>query len=223
MRVLRWTPWCVVLSALVLLFGGTPSHAEEGDWRPLFNGRDLTGWQGLDGPTSNWKVVDGQLHCTGKDGCSWLITTEDFSDFEVSLEFKLPPAGNSGLAIRTPVDARHPTAQGLEIQILDDAADEYGDIEPAHFTGSIYNLAAAQPRVTRPAGQWQTLVVRCVGRSCRVTLNGTVVVDANLADYPDKEKSYPGLLRKSGRLGLQNHQTEATFRNLKVRPISVQP
>ena len=76
--------------------------AAENGFQPLFNGKDLTGWQGMGGPTTNWTIKDGMLSCTGKGGSKWIATKEVFGDFELRIEFNIPTNGNSGVFIRAP-------------------------------------------------------------------------------------------------------------------------
>ncbi len=138
-----------------------PERAPRGEgWRRLFNGRDLSGWHALqsDRPMS-WKVADGVLvNAPEGHGGVNLITDETFEDFEFYCEFRIPAGSNSGLYLR----GRY------EIQILDDPPD-IGDLG-RH--GAIYGKAAPAGPVTRPAGQWQSLYARIVGRTTCVILNG---------------------------------------------------
>ena len=91
--------------------------ATDKDFQPLFNGKDLTGWQGMGGPMTNWEIKDGVLSCTGKGGSAWLATKEEFANFELQLEYNIPENGNSGVFIRAPKNGA-PWVAGLEIQVL---------------------------------------------------------------------------------------------------------
>jgi len=197
-------------------------------WRPLFNGRDLTGWRQVGGQRGSWQAEEGVLYCSGGGG-GWLGTTEQFSDFELDLEFRLPPNGNSGVFLRTPLEG-NPAYVGMEIQVLDDYGKEYENLQPWQYTGSIYDVEAASPAVAkkdetwrnRPikkAGEWQKMNILCEDRRVRVTLNGTIVVDANLDDYPDKVKKHPGIKRTEGYIGLQNHGSRLDYRNIRIREL----
>ncbi|MDP7107788.1 MAG: DUF1080 domain-containing protein, partial [Roseibacillus sp.] len=169
------------LRALIVgisLTAGVPAvSADEG--RSLFNGKDLTGWQGMQGPADNWGVKDGILTCTGGKGAHWLATKEEFSDFDLSLEFKLPVNGNSGVFIRAP-RVGTPYVDGMEIQLLDDYGEKWKNLKPDQFTGAIYAAVAPSRRVTRKAGQWQTMRILCVGRRCSVWVNGEQIINADL-------------------------------------------
>ncbi|MBX7166958.1 MAG: DUF1080 domain-containing protein [Pirellulales bacterium] len=191
--------------------------AAAGEWKPLFNGKDLSGWQAIDGPESAWKVVDGMLVCSGSEG-GWLSTTEQYSDFEIRVEFRVPKGGNSGVFLRAPHQG-NPAFAGMEVQVLDDADAQYANLQPYQYCGSLYGLAAAKPRVSKPAGEWQSMHIRCVGRKVEVTLNGTQIVKANLDDYQDQLKEHPGVARTSGYLGLQNHGSTLEYRKVEVRSV----
>lgn len=191
--------------------------AQAGEWKPLFNGKDLTGWEVVKGNPGAWKADGGLLVCQGGGG-GWLSTTGQYGDFELELEFRVPPGGNSGVFLRAPHEG-DPAYTGMEVQVLDDAAKEYANLRPTQYTGSIYDVAAASPRVSKPAGQWQKMHIACKGRNVRVTLNGTRIVDANLDDHKDKLDKHPGLARDKGYLGLQNHGSRLEYRNLRIREL----
>ena len=205
-----------LLATLVIGAWCVPVHAA--DWKPLFNGQDLSGWKSVDGPSSSWKVEDGMLYCSGEGG-GWLSTDKQYSNFELEVEFRVPPGGNSGVFLRAPHDA-NPAFSGMEIQVLDDYSDQYGDLKPTQYCGSLYDVAAANPRVSKKAGEWQKMSILCNGANVQVTLNGTRVVDADLGAHPDKLATHPGLKRTSGYVGLQNHGSRLDYRTIKIREIS---
>lgn len=202
---------------LVVVMGFFMGHAGASEWKPLFNGKDLTGWKTVEGSPDQWKAEDGLLVCAGGGG-GWLSTTEQYGDFDLELEFRVPPDGNSGVFIRAPHEG-NPAYTGMEIQVLDDRAKQYANLMPTQYTGSVYDVAAASPRVTKAAGEWQKLKIVCEGPHVKVTVNGTQVVDANLNDYPDKVATHSGLKRDKGYIGLQNHGSRLEYRNLRIRPL----
>ncbi len=209
------------LRALIVgisLTAGVPAvSADEG--RSLFNGKDLTGWQGMQGPADNWGVKDGILTCTGGKGAHWLATKEEFSDFDLSLEFKLPVNGNSGVFIRAP-RVGTPYVDGMEIQLLDDYGEKWKNLKPDQFTGAIYAAVAPSRRVTKKAGQWQTMRILCVGRKCSVWVNGEQIIDADLDKVAGKSgQKVPGLKRNSGLIGVQNHGDPVSFRRIVIKTV----
>jgi hypothetical protein len=191
-----------------------PAHAE-----PLFNGKDLAGWQGMHGEAKNWTAVAGVLTGTGGEGAQWLATTAEYDDFDLSMEFNVPEDGNSGVFIRAPKDGI-PYVDGMEIQLLDDEGEKWKGLQPDQFTGSIYAVVAPSKRVTKPAGEWQTMRILCVGRTCQVWVNGQQVIDANLDHLVETHgEKVPGLKRDRGFIGLQNHGDPVSFRNIDLRAI----
>ena len=206
-----------MVAAFFLICGIVISGAD--DERALFNGKDLTGWQGMQGPPTNWGVKKGALTCTGEKGAQWLATREEFSDFDLSLEFKLPVNGNSGVFIRAPRKGT-PYVDGMEIQLLDDYGAKWKNLKPDQFTGAIYAAVAPSKRVTRKAGEWQVMRILCVGRSCSVWVNDEQIVEVDLdkvaAEYGGR---VPGLNRNSGLIGVQNHGDPVSFRNIVIKTI----
>ncbi len=180
----------------------------------LFNGRDLAGWQQIGGREGAWQVADGILYTEGEGG-GWLSTTEEYADFTLDLEFRVPSGGNSGVFLRAPHEG-DPAYTGMEIQVLDDYAKRYARLRPWQYTGSIYGVQAPVRRASRKAGRWQRMVIVCRGPRVQVTLNDERIIDANLIDYMHLEKSHPGLKRRGGYIGLQNHSTRVKYRNIRI-------
>ncbi|MGE5193577.1 MAG: DUF1080 domain-containing protein [Deltaproteobacteria bacterium] len=187
--------------------------------RRLFNEKDLAGWEGAGQPADKcWLVRDGHLLCTGAPG-PWLRSKEEFADFNLRFDYQVSPEGNSGVYVRVPADGNHhrendqaPPA-GFEVQILDDAAPKYKDLKDYQYSGSVYDIAGATRRVSKPAGQWNTLEINARSQRISVTHNGVVVVDLNDEKFPLIK-----LRQTKGFLGLQNHSTLVTFRNLRIGP-----
>ena len=203
------------LLAVVLIAG--PVRA--GEPISLFNGRDLTGWQGIGGLPGNWSVKEGNLTCTGGKGAQWLATESEYDDFDLSLEFNLPANGNSGVFVRAPREGA-PWVAGMEIQLLDDYGPKWKNLKPDQLTGAIYAAFAPSKQATGKAGEWQSMRIRCVGRSCAVWVNGTQVVDVNLDEVAEKHgKKVPGLRRRTGLIGLQNHGDPVSFRKIVLKRV----
>ena len=133
------------------------------DPEPLFNGKDLAGWEPIGNPAaSHWKVEDGLLLNTAH-GAN-LKSTRKFEDFKVHYEVNCPDDGNSGFYLR----GRY------EVQI------EYEPLTsnpPERRIGSIYGRIAPQPELPRAPGQWETFDVTLVGRMVTVVHNGDTVID----------------------------------------------
>jgi hypothetical protein len=210
---------CLLLAARVGAEPVTEKEKAEG-FTPLFNGKDFAGWKLYQSKPEGWTVDDGVLVCTGKGG-GWLGTDRDYADFVVRLEYRLGPAGNSGVYIRAPQEG-HISRAGMEIQILDDFHPKYAKLDFYQYTGSIYHVVAPTQRASKPAGEWNALEIRAAGRDVVVVLNGKKIVDADL-DRPLRDpavaKEHPGLARTTGRIGLQSHSERVEFRNIRVKEL----
>ena len=183
----------------------------------LFNGEDLTGWVQVGGTNQTWGVEDGRLYTDG-DGGGWLSTTREFANFALDLEFKVPSGGNSGVFVRAPRSG-NPAFEGLEIQVLDDYAPEYAELKPWQFCGAVYALIEPARRVTKPAGEWQTMSIRYEGFNIQVVLNGEEIINGDISDYKDKAVDHPGVLRTAGFIGLQNHGSRLDYRNIRIQEL----
>jgi hypothetical protein len=183
-------------------------------YKSLFNGQDLSGWEGAgQDAAACWKVTDGTLLCTGEKG-PWLRSAEKYDNFNLRLAYKLKEGGNSGVYLRVPKDGNHHgQASGIEVQILDDNAKRYAELKPYQYTGSLYAIVPADPRVCRPVGEWNTLEIDCHGTNYLVIHNGVQVIRANATDHPELAQRL-----QAGYLGLQNHSEEVWFRDLRIGP-----
>ena len=120
-------------------------HGDEG-FESVFNGRDFTGWEG---PVDNYQIEDGVLMCKPNRGGT-IYTQAEYGDFAVRLQFRLPPAGNNGLAIRYPGQGDTAYVGMCELQVLDSEHSQYGQLDPRQYHGSAYGMAAAHRGYLRP-------------------------------------------------------------------------
>ncbi len=189
---------------------------EEG-FTSLFNGKDFTGWQGA---VDNYEVTaDGAIRCQPHKGGT-LYTTDEFDDFVVKLEFKLPKAGNNGLAIRYPGQGDPAYAGMAELQVLDTPGYP-GQLDPRQAHGSAYGMVPAATGYLRRVGQWNYQEVTVKGSSVKVELNGTVILDADLANVTDfmAGSQHPGKDLKKGYFGFAGHSDPVEFRNICLKPL----
>lgn len=196
--------------SLGLLASSLLSQAQE--FRPLFNGKDLTGWKG-----NGYEVVDGTIVCTPKG--SNLMTEDRFSHYILDFEFRLPPGGNNGLGIHYP-GAGDAAYVGMELQILDDTAEKYKDLKDYQFHGSIYTMLPAKKGHLKPVGEWNHERVTVMGNSVKVELNGTVITDANLDELEQKFPKHQGVKRRSGHISWCGHGDPVAFRNIKIADLA---
>ena len=213
---------CVVFSSAFFVAAETPCEnamEQEAGFVSIFNGKDLGGWTG---DTAGYEVEDGIL--VAKESSGNLYTDAEYGDFIFRFSFMLTPGANNGIGIRVPL---HGSASGAghEIQILDDSAERYRDVEAWQRHGSVYGIIPAKTGYLKPVGEWNDQEIHVEGSKIRVTLNGEVIVDADLAPYRDvlptpDGKKHPGLKRERGHLSLAGHRTRLFFRNLRIKPLS---
>lgn len=177
----------------------TQAEVEQG-WVLLWDGKTEYGWEWHG--DARWKVEDGVLKSDG-GGYGWLGTTSTFGDFELTLEFRTPADGNSGVFLRS--DRRGlPHQTGYELQIFNRQPEGYS-------TGSLVYYAKAQP-AQFIGGQWNRYHVRAVGDRFVVRLNDREVLDVNDSSHA------------AGVIGLQyNEDKPIEYRNIKLRPIGLSP
>ena len=186
-------------------------------FRLLFNGRDLTGWQGN---TKGYVVKDGAIVVEPKLGGGNLYTADEYGDFIMRFEFKLTPGANNGLGIRTPMGV-NAAYQGMELQILDNTAEKYKNLKDYQFHGSIYGVVPAKRGYLKPVGMWNFQEVIAKGKRIMVKLNGTTIVDADIdeASTPETmdDRDHPGLKREKGYIGFCGHGDKLSFRSLRIK------
>ena len=183
----------------------------------LFNGRDLTGWTGA---VDGYEVRDGAIVCKAGAGGT-LHTRGVYRNFVVRLEFRLPPAGNNGLAIRYPGSGDAAYVGMTELQVLDDGHPNYANLDPRQAHGSAYGMVAARRGHLAPAGEWNQQEVTVRGSTITVVLNGTTILDADLATVTEflDDRPHPGKDRTEGHFGFAGHNDPVAFRNIRIREL----
>lgn len=194
--------------------------AEDG-FKPLFDGKTLDGWFIVNKQGPGFLVRDGSIVCP-LDGGQKLMTDKEFANFVFHFEFKLEADSNNGIGIRAPRNG-HTSTLGMEIQVLDQSGPKYGPmkLKPEQYHGAIYDVWPARTGFLKKPGEWNTQEIRADGRRITITLNGAIIVDADLDQVREPEvlKKHPGLARKSGHIALLGHQACAEFRNLRIKEL----
>ncbi|GGB92167.1 family 16 glycoside hydrolase [Dyadobacter sediminis] len=190
-------------------------------FKVLFDGTNLFNWVGN---KTDYFIQNGELVVDPKKGGKGnLYTKDEYSDFDFRFEFQLTPGANNGLGIRTPMEG-DAAYVGTEIQILDNDADIYKDLHEYQYHGSAYGIIPAKRGFLKPLGEWNYEEVRVQGSKIRVTLNGTVILDGDLAEASKNgtvdHKEHPGLSRTSGYLGFLGHGSPLKFRNIRINDLS---
>ncbi|MCL1821477.1 MAG: DUF1080 domain-containing protein [Prolixibacteraceae bacterium] len=199
----------------------SPEEQKEG-FAPMFNGIDLDGWTGN---KVDYFAQEGMIVCQPSGhGSGNLYTEKEYSDFIIRFEFQLTPGANNGLGIRSPLhgDAAY---VGMELQILDNDADIYKNLEAYQYHGSVYGVIPAKRGFLKPVGEWNVQEVQAIGNRIKITLNGEVILDGDIAEASkngtqtiDNQK-HPGLLNKSGHIGFLGHGSSLKFRNLRIKTL----
>lgn len=239
----------LTLSLVVVLITAIPAVAQKPNslsvkekkegWVLLFNGKNFDGWRQCNGTTmpKNWVIEqnamkvftgEGKKPGQGADG-DILFAGKKFKNFELSVDWNAGKMGNSGLfySVRE-VPGKPIYYAAPEVQLLDnaDATDNKVD---SHLAGSLYDMIAADPKTVKPAGSWNTVVIKVKDGQVTHTMNGVKVVsytlwtpewDAMVAK--SKFKTFPGFtegIAKEGYIGLQDHGFPFMFRNIKIREL----
>ncbi|MGE3776104.1 MAG: DUF1080 domain-containing protein [Pirellulaceae bacterium] len=180
---------------------------------PLFNGKDLTGWQ----TTGNWTVeADGSIALHPRPGESgwkrfdaYLTTAKQYGDFVLDLEFKFEPKGNSGVFLRVG-DLRDHVQSGFEVQIL----DTYGLEKPGHHDcGGIVHVVGPSRNMVKPAGEWNRYTITVRGRQVQVVFNGVKTIDLNLDETVKKDRP------NRGYIAFQDEARRVAYRNVRIKEL----
>ncbi|HEX6252469.1 MAG TPA: DUF1080 domain-containing protein [Gemmatimonadaceae bacterium] len=204
---------------------GATTAVAAGDWRSLFDGQTTAGWRGYRKTSvpDGWQIVDGAL-VRAADGAGHIITVDKFRDFELALEWKVAPGGNSGIFYRATEDGDDIWQSAPEMQVLDDERHPDGR-SPVTSAGATFGLHPVPSGISRPAGEWNAVRILVQGNHVEHWLNDVKVVEYELGS-PEWEK----LVRESkfgreplygrateGHIGLQDHDDHVEFRNIRIR------
>ncbi|MCP4764904.1 MAG: DUF1080 domain-containing protein, partial [Gammaproteobacteria bacterium] len=213
-------------------------------WRDLFDGETLAGWRNYGGKereVSKWRVIDGALvleqngifpmwdliksAAFGGPAGDLIYYREPFQNFELSLEWKISPGGNSGIFYLVNGESENvPWRTGIEMQILDNELHSDGKII-THRAGDLYDLIAATPNTANPVGEWNKVRIRIKDNHIEHWLNGVKVVSieraskewdalvaaSKFSDMPDFGKFAKGYIV------LQDHGDPVSYRNIRIR------
>lgn len=233
-------------TAIVLLFvaacaqkPNTLSSQEKKDgWVLLFNGKDFTGWRQCNGTAmpKNWtiednamKVFTGEGKEPGQGANGDILYGKVFRNFELSIDWKAGKMANSGIFFNVREVPGKPIYYAApEIQVLDNV-DATDNKVPSHLAGSLYDMIAADPKTVKPAGEWNTIVIKVQNGKVTHIQNGVKVVEYELWTSAwdelvqnSKFKTFPGFtegISKEGYIGLQDHGYTVWFRNIKIREL----
>lgn len=201
----------------------TPQERKAG-WVLLFDGKTLDGWMTSSKSESKKPVEYGSINPHGC-GAYMMVRKEQYSNFVLSVDYKISKGCNSGVFVRTsplePYPGKDVGWNGIEVQILDSPGDGFTD------TGAFYDLAKPTRRAQKPVGEWNHMVVACRGPILSVKLNGSLVNTMDLREFKQAFKRPDGTAHKFDRamkdqpalgyIGLQDHGSDCWFKNVKIK------
>lgn len=233
MRILL-TISCALASALcVAQTPNTLTAAEKkAGWHLLFDGKTTSGWHTYNKPTAEagWKIADGALYVdtSTKTGRGDLTSDKEYGNFDLKIDWKIAPKGNSGIIFYVKEDPKYdaPYLTGPEMQVLDNDGNHDGHITK-HRAGDLYDLVKSTTEPVKPVGEWNTAEIISNNGKLQLYLNGTLVVSTTLWDNnwwalvkASKFKSMPDFSKfKTGKLDLQDHGAAVWYRNIKIKTL----
>jgi hypothetical protein len=205
-------------------------------WAPIFDGKSTKGWHtyGKTEAGKAWKAGDGVLHLDASQKADWqtknggdLVTDAEYENFELSVEWKISRAGNSGIIFYVNEDPKkyeYCWHTGIETQIADNRENEDGQIAK-HRAGDLYDLMSISKEVVKPAGQWNKTMVLANNGVLNIFVNDEQVLITKLWDDSWKKmvagskfKEWPDFgTFKKGHIALQDHGADVWFKNIKIK------
>ena len=223
-----------LLSLTISLMAAEPNTLTEAEKKDgftlLFDGKTLEGWRGYkkEKPGDQWKIEDSAITLTA-GGAGDLITEKKYADFELRLQFKIAPEGNSGIMwhVSEAFGASYET--GPEYQILDSFCKTgYAhEMKKGNIAGAFYDIIPGKPEWSKPAGEWNDATITIKGTKITLTINGTTS-----ADVDTSTEDFKKLLEKSkfatwknfnkettGHICLQDHGDKVSFRSIRLKEL----
>ena len=214
---------------MILVISCSPALAKKGKWKVLFDGKSADAWRGFRQdtfPDRVWKVEDGTLRTIVGGGSHDVITREKYGDFELELEWKIAPGGNSGIIYLVSEDFDQTWKTGPEMQVLDDDKHRDGK-DPKTSAGSLYALIAPVNKVLKPVGGWNKVRIIVHKGQVEHWLNDRKVIEYDLGSAQLKEliantkfKDFPRFgQNREGFVALQYHGDEVWYRKIRIRSL----
>ena len=223
-----------ILSLTLLFFWNIASAADneltdvekKDGWQLLFDGKTLDGWMTSSEKPSKTPVDDGCIN-PHKCGGYMMIHEKMWENFSLQFDFKISPKCNSGVFIRTsslkPRPGKDVGFNGIEVAIDDTKTAGF------HDTGALYDLVKPSKNTMKPAGEWNNMIITCLGHKVTIELNGETVVKADMAEFekpnlrPDATahkfdvafKDHP----TKGYIGFQDHGSPCWYKNMKIKSV----
>lgn len=221
-----------VAASIETLPNALSSEEATAGWKLLFDGNSLNGWRSYQNKkTDSWSVKDGTLYCKGSDSDKTdlradMITNDQFENFDLSFDWKISPKGNSGLMYMVTEGSKAAYMTGPEYQIVDDIGFP-SKLEDWQKTGANYAMDPAPAAAPNPVGEWNNSRVVVNKGHVEHWLNGKKIVEYELWSDKWKAEKAKGKwkdtpeygMSKKGHIALQDHGSEAWFRNIKIKEL----
>jgi len=198
------------------------SEAEQKDgFVTLFDGTNMDQWQGN---VAGYLLKDGAIEVNPQaKGSGNLYTKEEYDNFIYRFEFQLTPGGNNGIGLHAPLEG-DAAYVGMEIQVLDNEADIYKNLQVYQYHGSVYGIMPAKRGYLKPVGEWNQEEIILSGTKIKVTLNGTVINEGDIKEAIKNgtmdHKEHPGLSRTTGHIGFLGHGDVIRFKNMRIKKLA---
>ena len=202
-----------IICSLAIIFATPCAHGADEEFRPLFDGRSLDGWN----TAGNWVVEDDNTITLkprpGESGWQryedYLTTDRVYGNFILDLEFKFDAGGNSGVFLRVG-DLKDHVKSGFEVQILDThGKQKFG----AHDCGGVIGTSAPSKMAVRPAGEWNRYTITLKGDHLTVVLNGEQIQDLKLSQTKLKDRPAEGYI------SFQDEAKRIWYRNVRIKEL----
>ncbi|QLE00895.1 DUF1080 domain-containing protein [Galbibacter sp. BG1] len=212
----------------------TEEPKKEADWQVLFDGKNFDSWHMYNGGevSEAWSIEGDAMVLTPGDKAGNIVSNDEYKNFMLSLEWKISEGGNSGIfwGVQEDKKFKEPYQTGPEIQVLDNERHPDAKAGTTHQAGALYDMIAPSEDVTKPAGEWNTCILKIdhASNHGEVTLNGTKIVEFPVHGDKWKEmianskfKDWEGFgTFEKGKIGLQYHGDKVAFRNIKIKELN---
>lgn len=187
----------------------------------LFNGENLDGWVGN---KTSYRAENGMIVIDPQGtGGGNLYTEKEYGDFILRFEFQLTPGANNGLGIHAPLEG-DAAYVGKELQILDNTAEKYAELQEYQYHGSVYGVIPAKRGFLKPVGEWNKEEVIVNHPHIKIILNGETILEGDYLEASKNgtldHKDHPGLQRSSGHIGFLGHGDVVRFKNISIKDLS---
>jgi len=207
MKIVRCC-FVIVYVCAVIVGLHSDSNADEEGFVPLFNGKDLSGWELAGGEAMSFSVDDGTIYCDGSGNYPhWLRTEKTYENFILRFEFKVEGWCENGLYIHAPLVGRCSKC-GIEFQICHDSGDSWKS------SGAIFPVVPPAVAAGKKRGEWNTVEIMMDWPTYRATLNDKLIHDINLDEHPELKYR-----RRSGYIGLQDNGWKSRIRNIRIKEL----